>query len=74
VTASLTAIQKEHFQDASSIGWTTGANVYVQKSSSLNMTRLYIIHFIFTTNYVPVYKPFHRPQLHQDYYTWASLF
>jgi len=57
VTASLTAIPKEHFQGASSSGRTTGASVKVQKSSSLNMTTLCVIHITFTTNYVPVSDP-----------------
>jgi len=44
VTASLTAIPKEHFQGASSSCKTTGAGVKVQKSNSLNMTGLCVIY------------------------------
>ena len=57
VTASLTAIPKEHFQGATNSGRTTGASVKVQKSSSLKMTRLCVIHITFTTNYVPISDP-----------------
>jgi hypothetical protein len=55
---SQTAISKDDRRRASSNGWTTEPNIYMQKGRTFRVTMFHSIHILFITNYNQVSETF----------------